>query len=433
MASMKKFISSVLGLVLVAGLAQGSGEVSPAGDEKAMKAAVAARGEELSRLASVSSEFAADLLRAVRADGEKGNVFFSPSSVHSALAMARVGAAGPTRDELGHVMRIHRTAGKESVTDQTFKTFAEALELEAKAPRQQWVPEDAQPLVLTQAAALWASKDSGLKATASETLSRFFSSPTTLMDFAKPEKTASAINAWASDHTRKRITHVVDTKDIPGSGLILTTAIYFKASWWEMFDRCEDMVFKSGGKSKKVATMTNERTFAYTKIKDGQVAWIPYYGQAEMMVVLPDEGKFEQVIAGLKLDAIKKEQPGVPVIVTMPLFSLESNLQLAKPLRRMGLSSAMDPSAADFTGFTDVKPTYIDKVLHIANCDVDEKGTEAAAVTALIMVTGAPAQQEPPKPIRFTADRPFVFFIRHNSGVVLFAGVVNDPIAPKSK
>jgi serpin B len=384
-------------------------------------------------LGLASSVFATDLLRAVRASGETGNVFISPSSVHAALAMARVGAGTRTREELSRVMRIDQVSGRAAITDETFRHFATLLTNQANAPRRDWDPEGAQRLTLTQAAALWASKDSGLKPGASASLQHLFQSPTTLLDFTKPGKTADKINDWASTHTRKRITRVVEPGDIPASGLILTTAIYFKASWFEQFDRVSDMTFTAGGKPRAVATMMNEGNFAYARITDGQVAWIPYFGHAEMMIVLPDEGKFEQAIAGLDLASIKREQPGRPVIATLPLFSLNSNLQLAKPLGAMGLSTAMDPSAADFTGFTDVKPTYIDKVVHIANCDVDEKGTEAAAVTAMIMVTGAPVQQEPPKPIEFKADRPFVFFIRHSSGVVLFAGVVADPIAPKAK
>lgn len=427
---MKNLLTGVLGVLLVAGYAAGSGAAAPNSEPSPE---ITTRLETTKQLGNVSAEFATDLLRALRSDGGNGNLFFSPSNVHAALALARVGAVGATREELTKVMRIHPVAGRSGVTDETFKAFAELLALEAKTPKQDWEPEGAQRLTLTQAAALWASKDSGLKPAASETLKRVFASPTTLLDFTKSAKTAGAINDWASEHTRKRITQVVGAGDIPASGLILTTAIYFKASWWEQFDRISDMSFTANGKARPVAAMTNQRNFAYTRIKGGQVAWVPYFGNAEMMVVLPDEGKFEQVVAGLKLDEIKKEHPGVPVIVTMPLFSLNSSLQLASPLRRMGLNTATDPSAADFTVFTDVKPTYIDKVLHIANCDVDEKGTEAAAVTAVIMVTGAPAHQEPPKPIRFTADRPFVFFIRHSNGVVLFAGVVNDPIAPKDK
>ncbi|MBU6412065.1 MAG: serpin family protein [Planctomycetes bacterium] len=395
-------------------------------------AEVSQQKESAERLGVVSSEFATDLLRALRADGQKGNLFFSPSSIHAALAMARVGASEATRDELSNVMGIHKVAGKPSVTDESFRSFAELLKTEATI-KPEWLPENAQPLALTQAAALWASADSGMKPEASKTLEHVFTSPTEMMNFAKPKKVAETINDWASVHTRKRITHVVDAGDIPPSGLILTTAIYFKASWWKQFDRTHDMMFNGAGTPRQVTTMMNERNYPYAKIKDGQVVWLPYVGQAEMMVVLPDEGKFEQVVTELNLNEIKKGHPGVPVIVTMPLFSLSSNLQLKSSLAKMGLSTAMDPSAADFTNFTDVKPTYIDKVIHVANCDVDEKGTEAAAVTAVIAVTGAPAQQEPPRPIRFTADRPFVFFIRHSSGVVLFGGVVQEPIAPTRK
>lgn len=422
---MRNLLLGVAGLAAASRFAQGPALASSPAEASQQK-------ESAERLGAAASEFAADLLRALRADGQKGNLFFSPSSIHAALAMARVGAVGATRDELSEVMRIHKVAGKPSVTDESFKSFAELLKTEATV-KPEWLPENAQPLLLTQAAALWASADSGMKPEASKTLERMFASPTEMMNFGKPKKVADTINDWASEHTRKRITHVVDAQDIPPSGLILTTAIYFKASWWEQFDRTQDMMFSVPGAARKVPMMMCERNYAYSKIKDGQVVWLPYVGQAEMMVVLPDEGKFEQVVTGLNLNQIKKGHPGVPVIVTMPLFSLDSTLQLKGALQKMGVSTALDPSAADFTNFTDVKPTYIDKVLHIANCDVDEKGTEAAAVTAVIAVTGSPAQPEPPKPIRFTADRPFVFFIRHSTGVVLFGGVVQEPIAPTRK
>jgi serpin B len=171
---------------------------------------------------------------------------------------------------------------------------------------------------------------------------------------------------------------------------------------------------------------------------------LPYLGnQLAMTVIVPDDLEaFEKTLTAARLAELTQvsyegSQEGTledqKVDLSMPRFSLASDMSLGETLAAMGMPTAFDPTSADFTGIASPDRTgepglHIAKVIHQANIDVDEKGTEAAAATAVSMATGGPGDES--KPIVIRADRPFLFVLTDvPSGTVLFLGRVADPAA----
>jgi serpin B len=218
----------------------------------------------------------------------------------------------------------------------------------------------------------------------------------------------------------------------PDTRLVLTNAVYFKASWAEPFvERAtEDGMFTRGDATQtKVRLMRRTDQYAYGETEHAQVLEIPYVsGDMSMVVVLPK--------AKDGLDAVETKE-GIDVwtgmlqgrsrvAVKLPKFTFTSGFDLNRALQAMGMRLAFDAGKANFQGITAKEPLFIGVVIHKAFVAVDEKGTEAAAATAVAMRAGSVMQEKPP--VDFIADHPFLFFLRHRTtGAVLFLGRVADP------
>ena len=216
---------------------------------------------------------------------------------------------------------------------------------------------------------------------------------------------------------------------------MLTNAIYFKANWQEVFEERatkNEPFHLADGSTLEVPMMHQAEHFGYAETADWQALAMPYEQSAlSMLIVLPAdredamESVEQQLVSGQLLNAFESmDRPKVQV--WLPKFSITRELDLGSTLKAMGMPLAFSDEA-DFSGMTTGTELMISKALHKAFVEVDEKGTEAAAATAVVMsLTSAPA--EPEKPKVFRADRPFIFLIRHNaSGAILFAGRVMDP------
>ena len=248
------------------------------------------------------------------------------------------------------------------------------------------------------------------------------------MDFVNAAEPArQAINSWVSQQTADKIKDLFPQGAIDSSTrLALVNAIYFKASWMYPFEESvtkNDQFHLKDGSQASVPMMASGYTATSYEQGDGfQAVGLPYLDQKTMMVVvLPDEGKFDQFEAGLdaaRLEAILKGLQWNHVKLTLPKFKVESSFSLNETLAGLGMPAAFDASQADFSGMDGRRDLFISAAVHKAFVAVDEKGTEAAAATGIAMATAA--MMNPPE---VKVDRPFLFFIyEQGTGTILFAG-----------
>jgi serpin B len=382
-------------------------------------------------LADDNRAFAADLYQKLRA--QDGNLFFSPYSISLALAMTYAGARGETASQMAAAM--HFTLPQErlhpafNALDQYLSSLSESTNTSTPAPSQS-APQGFQ---LSIANAIWGQKGFDFLPAYLDLLAQNYGAGMRLADFAgDPQAARQAINAWVSQQTKDKIKDLVPQGTIDSNTrLALVNAIYFKASWLYSFpetDTQDGVFFLQDGSQVSVPMMSSSQTATlYERGSDFQAVGLPYYGGKTMMVVvLPDEGKFETFDLGmdeLKLGAILNGLESSSVELILPKFKLEASFSLPDTLSAMGMTDAFDGGKADFSGMDGRRDLYISDVLHKAFISVDEKGTEAAAATLVAMRTSAMLNT----PL-VRVDRPFLFFIYDlGSSTVLFAGRLMNP------
>jgi serine protease inhibitor len=253
------------------------------------------------------------------------------------------------------------------------------------------------------------------------------------LDFNAPSA-LNTINGWVATKTRDKIPTIIDSID-PDLVMILLNAIYFNGKWKSKFNEkgTHELPFTFGdGTTKGVAMMNQESTFEYTTNNLFSAVHLPYgKGQYRMTVMLPNTGKTTaDVISKFSNDQWNDWMTGFQtrehVVVTMPRFKFSWKMTLNDLLCSMGMPTAFNSQKADFSGIADLD-LYISFVIHKTYVDVNENGTEAAAVTAVgISVTSMPVN-DPPKTY-FTVDRPFLFTISEKTtGTILFIGEIKAP------
>jgi serpin B len=307
-----------------------------------------------------------------------------------------------------------------------------ALDLQL-AERGKVKSEEAIPLRLNIANAVWAEQTYPFKQSFLDTIALNYGAGVRLVDFInRSEAARQEINKWVSDQTQEKI------KDLIPEGVLDTTtrmalvnAIYFKADWLRPFQReaTQDAPFHLlDGSQATVPMMRQEAFLPYAKGEAWQAIELAYQGEtAAMDLIVPDDGRFAEVESSLGAERVSKMlgnlQPA-SVSLSMPKFKFEAQFDLGDPLASLGMTDAFDPDRADFSGMTERRDLYISAVLHKAFVAVDEKGTEAAAATAVIV--GVTSAMLPG--VTLTIDRPFIFLIRDlPSGQILFIGRVLNP------
>jgi serpin B len=269
-----------------------------------------------------------------------------------------------------------------------------------------------------------------------------FDAPLEPLDFTKdPAGAANYINGWVAKQTRERIRNLIPPNALDkDTRLVLANAIYLKAPWAEEFKQnaTQPAPFHLlGGQSADVPMMTRQDSFGYAK-RDGFAAiGLPYAGSdLQFLVLLPDTAAGlpnleSKLTAELLMDCARLK--GEEIILYLPKFKLEPPLfALRKTLETLGMESAFDvpQGSANFDAIAPRRPNdylYISNVFHKTFIEVDEKGTEAAAATAVVMMR-ATAHFDQPRPMEVRIDRPFLFAIQHRpSGACLFLGRVTDP------
>ncbi len=352
------------------------------------------------------------------------NAVISPASIALALGMARAGAKGQTAAEMDAV--LHNLASDANAS------WLNALDA-ALATRSGTFKDDSGndlAVTLRIANAPFAQKGMALQQAYLDALAARYGAGLRLVDYITATETArKAINGWVSDQTEQRIPELLQPGVLDDmSRLTLVNAIYLKAAWQDPFEvsATADGAFTTAdGKTVTVPLMHATTSLRYAKGAGWQAVEIPYIrGSLAMTVILPDNlTAFEQGFDGAKLDAITSALADTQVTLTLPKFSIETKAELGKLLETLGMPTAFSDKA-DFSGITTAEQLAISAVIHQANIDVDEKGTTAAAATAVVLrATAMPAQ-----PVAFTADRPFLFALRDvPTGTALFIGRVGDP------
>jgi len=351
----------------------------------------------------------------------KGNLCISPFSIQSALAMTYGGAEGTTRSEMAAVLGFPADA---SALASSFESLNASLRKSAERG----------DTALNVANRLFGAEGFAFRPTFLALCKDRFGAPLEKMDFrANPAAAARHINEWVEKQTEDRIRNLIPenaiTKD---TTLVLANALYLKAPWAEEFSKVSDFSFHvNGGRGGNVPAITRTDSFGYRKAGGFTSVGVPFRGgEFQFLILLPDGSlpplTDDILSAGIGL-------PRVEVALTLPKFRLEPpTLPLGEILQSLGMKSAFDipQGSADFDGIAPRKPDdylYISDVFHKVFFALDEKGIEAAAATAVVMMATAamPIHREP---VEVRVDRPFYFAVQHvPTGACLFIGRITDP------
>jgi serpin B len=353
---------------------------------------------------------------------DPGNLFFSPYSISAALAMVQAGASGLTRAEIETAMG-HTETGERLID--AFSELQRVLSTRAQSG----------PFHLSLANALWVQTGYPINTAFVETLRNRLGAELKSADFrGAPSEAARGVNAWVDEATRGKIREILSESQLdPLTRMILANAIYFKAPWLSQFtERATnpEPFHRLDGRSVHVPMMHDTAHRCYARGDGFQALEVPYGNDfVLMLVVLPDDGQFERVERELDVGSVTELTRNVrpiEVALALPRFRVESSFALRESLARIGINLAFAPGA-DFTPVSTEPGFVLGDVLHKTVVDVDERGTEAAAVTAA-MVLGASLHFDPPKPIEYRVDRPFLFLIEDKpTGTILFMGRILDP------
>jgi len=292
-----------------------------------------------------------------------------------------------------------------------------------------------QPFELNIANAIWGQIGHPFLPAFLDTLAMNYGAGLRLTDFQNAlEASRQESNQWVEDQTKGRIKYLIPEGSLTdATRLVLTNAIYFKADWMMPFsaDLTMEKPFNLlDGSQVNVDMMaqSEEHSYPYAAGDGYQAIELPYIGnQVSMLLIVPDQGNYEAIEE--QLDAAMIEDINTQLLerlvdLSMPKFSFTWKLNLKEALEVMGMRDAFQTELADFSGMDGEKDLHIQNIFHKAFVAVDEKGTEAAAATAVDM--SLEAMMEPG--VEFWVDRPFIFLIRHReTGAVLFAGRMLDP------
>jgi len=366
--------------------------------------------------------FGLDLYRAV-AKGQT-NVVLSPTSIALALAMARAGARGQTAAEMDRVMR--------GLASDEHAGWLNALDQALAARSGTFKDDSGQDLAvaLRIVNAPFAQQGMPLEKAYLEALASRYGAGLRLVDYvAATEAARKQINGWVDGETEHRIPELLASGVLtPDSRLTLVNAIYLRAPWLTAFsaEATKPEAFtRADGSTVEVPMMSTSAAMRHAAGTGWRAVEIPYIGDSlAMTVIVPDDlAAYEQALTAEQLTSITAALAETQVALTLPKFSIETKAELADVLAALGMPSAFD-ERADFSGITTAEKLEISDVIHQANIDVDEKGTEAAAATAVVMrATAMPAE-----PVNVRVDRPFLFALRDvPTGAILFLGRVADP------
>ena len=407
----KTWITGALALLTTTGL-PGRTEASQAGSDGDEAIAAVVRGNE---------QFALKLYGGLRE--REGNLFLSPYSLRSALAMTFAGARGETARQMKETLCLQAEG---SLLHDSLNALQRGLEQRNAGSGCE----------LRLASALWGQAGASFVSAFLEQLEQSYGAGLRRADFARATEVARReINAWVATETKGEIEELLAPADLtPDTTLVLTNAIQLEAAWPVRFDSERTrsrsfFVIEGRGderREREITVPTMEQTVrcGYRRTEGLKVLELPYRGGELALTILLPEARdgLEELELRLGDELLKRlltELPEMEVGVLLPKFEARTRLQLKETLAALGMPDAFDGERADFSGMCTEERLRIDAVVHEAAVQVDEEGTRAAGATAVVMKKGGPI---------FHADRPFLFLIRDlRTGATLFLGRVVDP------
>lgn len=343
-----------------------------------------------------------------------GNIFFSPFSISSALAIVHEGAKGKTSKEIQELFHFPLNDDIKAIITTTQKA-------------------------INYANAIWVQKDYTVLTDFVQMVKDKFAAEIHNIDIkSNPEAARIMINQWIQKQTADKIIDLISPSHLdPYTKLVITNAIYFKEKWTTQFNQSEtkvDNFFTGGENPVKVEMMSrtgSKDTFEYMENDYMQMLELPYIGgKLSMLVILPKSNNIAELENSLTItnfDKWRNELKPQRVKVYIPKFRYQSTSSLREDLKSMGMPTAFSWPGADFSGIDGTNMLCISEVIHSAFIEVNEEGTEASAATAVVERLGASFAEAPARPI-FKADHPFVFLIKdENTGSILFMGRMTNP------
>jgi len=423
-------LAGIIALSCIAAGCTGTEEATPAdsttpvGEEIASPEVVA---ESVANVTDGNNRFALDLYRQISSDPAYAdrNIFFSPYSISSALAITYEGARGITADEIRSVLCL---PADDTVRREGFAALKAALN------------RGSDNYTLRIANALWAEETYPFLPDYIEVAERWYGANVTNLDFiSDPEGSREMINRHVEGETEDRIRDLLPPGSIDSmTRLVITNAIYFKGTWVREFNPDETVEEEFRVSPDRTVTVPMMRRtdedaiYPYTETDTLQVLEMPYAHGKEtgisMIVLLPKDDNLTALEGALDAETIEELRDSLVeqrVRVVFPKFRLETDYTLSQILAEMGMPTVFSCDA-DLSGMDGTDMLFVDEVYHKAFVDVNEEGTEAAAATAVVVsFKGAPGGDTTPV---FRADHPFVFFIvERDNGTILFAGRVVNP------
>jgi serpin B len=366
---------------------------------------------------STSSDFALKLFSSV-AGKEKSNVLISPFSAYAALCMTLNGAVGKTHEQMAEVLGVK--------ADTIAQLNAHNKELFAGLNANKNVQ-------IEVANAIFADSKTPVLQSFIDLCKSSYDAEVHDEDFNAPS-TVDKVNNWCNTKTHGKINKILDSLS-PDEKMILLSAIYFKAAWEHQFSKgytVDDKFTKSSGDKVPVKMMHQTQDFLHYKGKNFASIAVPYVGGSQSMYIfLPDTGVdislFQSQITSDNWNQWMQAYKVSDVRLSLPKFKITFSAKLNDALAALGMPDAFSAGKADFSQMIKQRPTWISRVLQKTYMDVNEEGTEAAAVTAVVMATRS-IMMRPEPVVEFKVDRPFVVAIVDNkSKEILFLGTIKEP------
>lgn len=370
-------------------------------------------GGDTKMMVDANNQFAIDFYSDLIAQkDDNDNIFFSPVSISTAFVILYEGSDGNTASEMQKIFGFEKDDSKRR---------------EGFANMQQSLNSHDEQYKIRLVNALWLAEGFVPLPEYTNTAKTYYDSNAESLDFSSGSAIAT-INNWTSKKTEGKIEQLFGSLD-SGTRMVVTNAIYFQGTWVHQFDpeRTKDKQFwLTKEESVMVPTMDLSRTHLnYFREKDGlQILELPYKGDdISMMILLPERigelHNLEKSLTPEKISHWKSNLKSVHIAVSLPKFTMETDYDLKKFLPEMGVTDVFDSANADLSGISGTRGLFVGQAIHKAFVDVNEEGTEAAAVTGMAMLQSG---------FSFRADHPFVFLIQDNrTDQILFMGRVMNP------
>ncbi|MDA3885362.1 MAG: serpin family protein [Candidatus Delongbacteria bacterium] len=368
-----------------------------------------------------NNEFMMNMYNELTLDKKNDNIFFSPFSISSALAMTFAGSDGNTETQMANALEF---SSNTDIFHKNFSIVTNRINEIGKKGKVQ----------LSIANSLWLQDGYTFLDNFINIGKKYYDAEIENLNFAESEKSRQIINKWVEDKTNNKIKDLIPKGILDAlTRLVLTNAVYFKGEWKEQFNKNstnEKSFHTFKGSDVPTKMMYNKARYGYYENDKFQFLEMPYKGDdVSMFVLLPKDKQglsdIEKTLDMKLINTAIKNIVKKDVKVHFPKFKIGLSYELSNLMKSLGMNDAFSKKA-DFSKMTGTKELYISAIIHKTFIEVDEKGTEAAAATAVVMRMKSAG---PPQPCpEFIADHPFFYFIRENStGTILFTGRMNDP------